>query len=85
LRPQIPPALDLVVLRALERQKENRTATAEELARGCDAVLHTLRADGLTLRAFLNERFIDEATSPTEPALPRADQTLDVTLEDHPL
>ena len=86
LRPQIPRALDMVVLRALERQKAKRYATAEELACDCDAVLHTLRADSLTLRAFLKKRFIDEARSPTlaPPVLapPRADQALDDTLKD---
>jgi serine/threonine-protein kinase len=63
LRPQVPVALDRVVARALERQREQRYATAEELARDCDAVLETLRADGRTLRAFLNELFAQESTS----------------------
>jgi serine/threonine-protein kinase len=98
LRPQIPPALDQVVLRALERQREKRYATAEELARDCDAVLETLRADGVTLRAFLNERFAEEssllalaptelpegvAAAPSDPALPRADQAIDIAFQEH--
>jgi serine/threonine-protein kinase len=72
LRPQIPAALDRIALRALERQREQRYATAEELARDCDAVLETLRSDGLTLRAFLSELFAQESTSLslTGPALP---------------
>jgi serine/threonine-protein kinase len=100
LRPEVPTALDLIVLRALEREKEKRYATADELAHDCDAVLETLRADGVTLRAFLNERFIKEssalalaptelpegvAAAPSDPALPRADPPIDITFrEDAP-
>jgi serine/threonine-protein kinase len=63
LRPGIPAELDRVVLRALERDRERRYATAEELARDCDAVLSTLRADSQTLRAFLNDLFAEESSS----------------------
>jgi serine/threonine-protein kinase len=63
LRPGIPAELDRVVLRALERDREQRYATAEELARDCDAVLGTLRADSQTLRAFLNDLFAEESSS----------------------
>ncbi|HEY2731151.1 MAG TPA: serine/threonine-protein kinase [Polyangia bacterium] len=63
LRSEIPPALDRIVLRALERSRERRYATAEEMARDCDGVLGTLRADSQTLRAFLNDLFAEESSS----------------------
>jgi serine/threonine protein kinase len=63
LRPEIPPELDRIVLRALERTRERRYATAEEMARDCDAVLAKLRADSQTLRAFLNDLFAEESSS----------------------
>jgi serine/threonine protein kinase len=63
LRPEIPVELDRIVLRALERTRERRYATAEELARDCDAVLGTLRADSQTLRAFVNDLFAEESSS----------------------
>ena len=63
IRPEVPAALDRIVLRALERSREKRYATAEEMARDCDAVLGTLRADSQTLRAFLNDLFAEESSS----------------------
>src|SRR5260370_697484 len=63
LRSDIPPALDRIVMRALERSRERRYATAEEMARDCDGVLGTLRADSQTLRAFLNDLFAEESSS----------------------
>jgi len=63
VRPEIPPALDRIVLRALERTRERRYQTADELARDCDAVLRAERADGQTLRAFLNDLFAEESSS----------------------
>jgi serine/threonine protein kinase len=63
LRPEIPPELDRIVLRAVERNRDRRYATAEELAHDCEAVLGTLRADSQTLRAFLNDLFAEESSS----------------------
>jgi serine/threonine-protein kinase len=63
LRPGLPPALDRVVLRALDRSPEKRYQSADELARDCDAVLGELRADNQTLRAFLNDLFAEESSS----------------------
>jgi serine/threonine protein kinase len=63
VRPGIPPALDRIVLRALERTRERRYQTADELARDCDVVLRDERADGQTLRAFLNDLFAEESSS----------------------
>jgi serine/threonine protein kinase len=63
VRPEIPPALDRIVLRALERTRERRYQSADELARDCDAVLRDDRADGQTLRAFLNDLFAEESSS----------------------
>ena len=62
-RREIPPELDRIVLRALERTIERRYATAEEMARDCDAVLRDERADGQTLRGFLNDLFAEESSS----------------------
>ncbi len=63
VRPGIPAALDRIVLRALERTRERRYQSADELARDCDAVLRDDRADGQTLRAFLNDLFAEESSS----------------------
>src|SRR5260221_6732104 len=63
VRPDLPPELDRVVLRAVERNRDRRYATAEELANDCEAVLGTLRADGQTLKAFLNDLFVEESSS----------------------
>jgi hypothetical protein len=63
VRPGISPALDRIVLRALERTRERRYHTADEFARDCDAVLRDERADGQTLRAFLNDLFTEESSS----------------------
>jgi serine/threonine-protein kinase len=69
LRPGIPPELDRIVLRALERSREARYPTAEELARDCDAVLATARADSQSLRGFLNDLFAEESSSASFEAL----------------
>jgi serine/threonine-protein kinase len=63
LRPGIPPELDRIVLRALERSRELRYATADEMARDCDAVLASSRADSQSLRGFLNDLFAEESSS----------------------
>jgi len=72
MRPDVPPALDRIVLRALDRAREKRHQSAEELARDCDEVLGTLRADSQTLRAFLNDLFAEESSSLSQniPELP---------------
>jgi serine/threonine-protein kinase len=72
LRPEVPEALDRIVLKAVERVREKRYATADELARDCDAVLGTLRADSQTLRTFLNDLFSEEMSSLSQniPELP---------------
>jgi serine/threonine-protein kinase len=72
LRPDVPPELDRIVLRALDRSREKRYQNADELARDCDAVLGTLRADSQTLRAFLNDLFAEESSSLSQniPELP---------------
>jgi serine/threonine-protein kinase len=69
LRPGIPPELDRIVLRALERERVSRYETAEELARDCDAVLASARADGQSLRGFLNDLFAEESSSASFEAL----------------
>jgi serine/threonine-protein kinase len=63
VRPEVPPELDRIVLKALERSREKRYATADELARDCDGVLGTVRADSQTLRTFLNDLFSEESSS----------------------
>ena len=72
LRPDVPEALDRIVLRALERSREKRYQSADEMARECDEVLGTLRADSQTLRSFLNDLFAEESSSLSQniPELP---------------
>jgi serine/threonine protein kinase len=62
-RPEIPPELDRIVLRALERSPDRRYASAEEMARDCEEVVRDARADGQALRAFLNDLFAEESSS----------------------
>jgi eukaryotic-like serine/threonine-protein kinase len=72
IRPEVPAALDRIVLRALDRTREKRYQTADEMARDCDEVLGTLRADSQTLRTFLNDLFAEESSSLSQniPELP---------------
>ena len=63
VRPEIPAALDRIVLRALERNRDRRYRTAEELALDCELVVRDARADGQALRAFLNDLFAEESSS----------------------
>jgi serine/threonine-protein kinase len=71
-RPEVPPALDRIVLRALDRNRDKRYQSADEMAKDCDAVLANLRADSQTLRAFLNDLFAEESSSLSQniPELP---------------
>jgi hypothetical protein len=62
-RAGLPIVLDRIVLCALERRRELRYATADELARDCDRVLEALPADDRTLRAFLGDLFTDESSA----------------------
>jgi serine/threonine-protein kinase len=87
MRPDIPPELDRIVLKALERSPEKRYATADEMARDCDAVLGMVRADSQTLRTFLNDLFSEEMSSLSQniPELPEelfADGTPNVVARD---
>jgi serine/threonine-protein kinase len=72
MRPDVPPALDRIVLRALDRTREKRYQNADEMARDCDEVLGTVRADSQTLRSFLNDLFAEESSSLSQniPELP---------------
>jgi serine/threonine protein kinase len=63
LRPDVPAALDAVVLRALERDRDKRYETAEAMALDCDRVLREARCDSQTLRGFLNDLFAEESSS----------------------
>jgi serine/threonine protein kinase len=63
LRPEVPAALDRIVMRALERDRELRYATAEEMARDCDRVAREAHVDGQSLRTFLNDLFAEESSS----------------------
>jgi serine/threonine-protein kinase len=63
IRPEIPAALDAVVLRALERDREARYPSAEAMAQDCSRVLESIRCDSQTLRAFLNDLFAEESSS----------------------
>jgi serine/threonine protein kinase len=63
IRPEVPAELDRIVLRALERNRDRRYRTAEELARDCELVVRDARADGQALRVFLNDLFAEESSS----------------------
>jgi serine/threonine protein kinase len=63
IRREVPPELDRIVLRALDRSPERRYQTAEEFALDCDGVARDLRADGQTMRLFLNDLFAEESSS----------------------
>jgi serine/threonine protein kinase len=65
----VPPALDAVVLAALERDAARRTASAEELAAALAAIRLqiTARHEDLDLRALMRRLWPDHRKSPPRP------------------
>ncbi len=65
LRPGLPPAFDHIVLRALARERNQRYATALDLAREIDAALANLGivAGVEDVAEFMNELFADEQSA----------------------
>jgi serine/threonine protein kinase len=54
-RPDLPPALDAIVLRALERDRDRRYASAQEMARDLDQLLAAQRFRSEDAVAFVRE------------------------------
>lgn len=63
INPQVPPALDAIVLRALERDPANRFQSATELADALEPFVHALAFGPQQLGALLRERFDDLAAT----------------------
>ncbi len=66
--PQIPPALDAIVLRALQRKASDRFATATEMAGALDEVVRALGFDHDQLADLMHRSF--RAPPPPEPGAP---------------
>jgi serine/threonine-protein kinase len=63
LRPGVPPELDRVVLKALERDRDARYQTADEMARDLEQILRDGRYESQSLRRLLDELFGEESSS----------------------
>jgi serine/threonine-protein kinase len=63
MRPGISAELDRVVLRALERDREGRYQSAQELADDCEQILRDQRYESQSLRRLLDDLFGDESSS----------------------
>jgi serine/threonine-protein kinase len=71
-RPGVPPELDRIVMKALERDPERRFATAAEMARALDEVVLASRLHVDEVAAFARAVMTAEAVPRTPPPLPRA-------------
>jgi serine/threonine protein kinase len=75
-RPDVPPALDAIVMRALERDPARRYQTAQEMARDLDALLAAQGARAEEAIAFMRElEGLLAARQP--PEVPKFDQLHD--------
>lgn len=63
LRPEVPAALDAIVLRALERDQDGRTPNGQEMADGLEEVLAETRYHSKMLPTLLRELFGAELAS----------------------
>ena len=71
LRPDVPAVLDVVVLRALERSREQRYQTAKDMADDLDLILMDSRFQPRMLPRFLDELFgPDRTLSDSLPGVP---------------
>jgi serine/threonine protein kinase/predicted ATPase len=75
LRPEIPPALEAIVLRALEKSPAKRQQTASELAEGFRSIIYALSPGRLVSLPTPNQiiALSEEALSAAEPAAQRSD------------
>jgi eukaryotic-like serine/threonine-protein kinase len=75
LRPEVPVALDCIVARALERDRERRYQNARELADDLEAVMQDLRFGSDAIPSLLNDLFGREENTVqiTPPQLPAVD------------
>ena len=63
VRAGVPAELDRVVLRALDRDRDHRYASGEEIANDLDQFLRDARYESQSLRRFLGELYGDESSS----------------------
>jgi serine/threonine-protein kinase len=63
IRPGVPVELDRVVARALERDRDRRYQSAEELADDLEQILRESRYDSQSMRRLLHELFGEESSS----------------------
>ncbi len=71
LRPDVPPAIDAVVLRALDRDREHRYQSAQTMADDLDHALADSRFQPRMLPLFLDELFgPDETLADSLPGVP---------------
>jgi serine/threonine-protein kinase len=68
IQPDVPPALDVIVARALERDPARRYSTGEEMAEALEDALRSLNHQTKQLPQLLHELFGAEGTSSTHPA-----------------
>jgi len=71
VRPGVPPDLDRVVLRMLERDRERRQAKADDVADELEQILRDTHYESQSLRRLLRELFGEESSSSADiPDLP---------------
>jgi serine/threonine protein kinase len=63
VRPEVPPVLEAIAMRALERDPAKRFATATELADALEAFLLEQRVSSQELPRFMQELFKEESAS----------------------
>jgi serine/threonine protein kinase len=74
LRPGIPPELDAVVARALDRDREQRYQAADAMAADLEQILRDGRYESHSLRRLLDELFGEESSSSSTDFQEVADQ-----------
>lgn len=72
IRPDVPPALDVIVARALDRDRESRYPTARAMADELETFLQTAPCHSQEIPRLLQELFGEESTDQT-PELPDVD------------
>jgi serine/threonine protein kinase len=82
MNPDVPPKLDKVVLRALQRKPELRYSSGKAMAMDLEAVLVEQRYFSQRLPNFLKEIFADEVTDSKDRILPEELAALEALPED---
>jgi serine/threonine protein kinase len=63
--PMVPPELDAIILRALQRDRDNRWATAADMADALDDVVHAARFQPTHLAQLLHDLFPVDGGAPS--------------------